>query len=158
MNLLKWLTTLNGTELVAGITTIGSVGFAIVKVLGKFSITRHIRRIMNIEPGAEDLRLAMDNMSQVVLSQGQSIDWLTSQITVYRTELDENHEKLKEMEIMHSENISLKRRVTELEDIVKYLELELARRKKYTPKAYLTKEDITSITTGGIDDISANQG
>jgi hypothetical protein len=154
----KWLTQLNATQLVAGITGIGSVTYAIIKFINKFSPTHHIRRILNIEPGADDLRAAMDNMSQVVLSQGQSIDWLTNQLVQYRTELDDNHEKLKDMETMHKENLALKRRVTELEDIVRYLEKELERRKKYTPKAYLKKEDIESITTGGIDDVSTNQG
>jgi len=155
--LIKWLMNLDATQLVAGITGIGSVTYAIIKFLNKFSPTHHIRRILNIEPGADDLRAAMDNMSQVVLSQGQSIDWLTNQLVQYRTELDDNHEKLKEMETMHKENLALKRRVTELEDIVKYLEKELERRKKYTPKAYLKKEDIDKIVTGEIDDLSTNK-
>lgn len=156
MNFFKWISTLDAKQIAATLAGFGGVAYAIIKFVNKFSLSRHIRRVMNIEPGADDLRAAMDNMSQVVLSQGQSIDWLTNQLVQYRTELDANQEKLKEMEEMHKENIALKRRVTELEDIVKYLEAELARRKKYTPKAYLKKEDITEIPTGGIDDISIN--
>ena len=94
-----------------------------------------LKKLFGIEPGAEDLREGLENLSNVVSMQGQTIDWMNAQLELYRTELTDAREKLKEMETIHIENTQLKSRVAELENQVKALEEELARRKKYTPKS-----------------------
>ena len=96
--------------------------------------TSLLKKIFGIDPSAEDLRIGLENLSNVVNTQGQTIDWMNAQLELYRNELTEAREKLKEMETIHSENTQLKMRVAELENQVKALEEELARRKKYTPK------------------------
>ena len=128
-------------QAIATIAAVGSGGFGAFKLVQKFSLGGHIRRVFNIEPGMEVLKEAMDNMNQVVMSQGQSIDWLTNQLTQYREELTDAREKLKEMEELHTTNVTLKLRISELENQVKALEDELARRKKFTPKAKRTDEE-----------------
>ena len=131
---MNWLNNLTSQQVIGTVVAIASGGFGGFKLIQRLSLGGHVRRIMGIEPSAEELRLAMDNMNQIVMSQGQSIDWLTNQLTTYRQELDEAHEKLKEMEVMHIENTALRIRVSELEGQVKALEEEIARRKKFTRK------------------------
>ena len=138
---MNWLKHLNVEQVVAAFAAVGTGGFGAFKLVQRFSLGGHIRRIFNIEPGMEVLKEAMDNMNQVVMSQGQSIDWLTNQLTQYREELTEAREKLKEMEELHTTNITLKLRISELESQVKALEEELARRKKFTPKAKRIDEE-----------------
>jgi multidrug resistance efflux pump len=108
---------------------------------GKAQASTILRRLFNIDPSADDLRVAMENMSAVVDAQGQSITWLTEQqaslieqLAAAKVDLEEAREKLKEMEDIHRQNMSLRIRVAELEEQVKALETELARRKKYTRK------------------------
>jgi multidrug resistance efflux pump len=108
---------------------------------GKAQASTILRRLFNIDPSADDLRVAMENMSAVVDAQGQSITWLTEQqaslieqLAAAKVDLEEAREKLKEMEDIHRQNMSLRIRVAELEEQVKALEAELARRKKYTRK------------------------
>lgn len=93
-----------------------------------------LKRVFGIEPAAQELRDGLDNLSSVVETQGSTIDWLTAQLELYRTELTEARERLKEMDEIHRENTKLRARVAELEEQVGKLETELARRKKYTPK------------------------
>jgi septal ring factor EnvC (AmiA/AmiB activator) len=83
-------------------------------------------------------------------AQGNSINWLTQtqefllqQIETYKLEIETTREKLKDMESLHMENSQLRNRVAELEAQVKALEVELARRKKYTPKKYTEESDGT---------------
>ena len=98
-----------------------------------------LKRVFGIEPAAEDLRMGLDNLSAVVQSQGQSIDLLTAELNVYREELATAREQLRTMDGILEENATLKYKVEELETQVKALEEELARRKKYTPKAHRTE-------------------
>ena len=98
-----------------------------------------IKRVFGVEPAAEDLRMGLDNLSAVVQSQGQSIDLLTAELNVYREELATAREQLRTMDGILEENATLKYKVEELETQVKALEEELARRKKYTPKAHRTE-------------------
>ena len=129
---MNWLNNLTSQQVIGTVVAIASGGFGGFKLIQRLSLGGHVRRIMGIEPSAEELRLAMDNMNQIVMSQGQSIDWLTNQLTTYRQELDEAHEKL--------ENTALRIRVSELEGQVKALEEEIARRKKFTRKDFKTDE------------------
>lgn len=122
-------------------TIVGSVagaaaaGFAYLRTRkGQDQALGYFKRLFNVDPTADDLRNAIDNLSSVVDTQGLSIEWLTTQLTQYREELVVANEKLKDMESIHKENSNLRSRITELEAQVKALEEELARRKKYTPK------------------------
>jgi cell shape-determining protein MreC len=108
---------------------------------GKTAAWNWVKRLVNVDPSADDLRSSVDNMSLVVDAQGQSISWLTeqqevliNQLTAYKEELSLAREQLKELEGLHKENLHLKKRVKELEDQVAKLEVELERRRKYTPK------------------------
>jgi peptidoglycan hydrolase CwlO-like protein len=108
---------------------------------GKKAAWNWAKRLVNLDPSADDLRASVDNMSLVVDAQGQSITWLTeqqetliTQLAAYKEELSVAREKLKELEGLHKENTSLKKRIKELENQVAKLEEELARRKKFTPK------------------------
>jgi chromosome segregation ATPase len=112
---------------------------------GKTAAWNWAKRLVNVDPSADDLRSSVDNMSLVVDAQGQSITWLTeqqetllNQLTVYKEELAIAKEQLKELEGLHKENVNLKKRIKELEGQVAKLEAELDRRKKYTPKAKRT--------------------
>lgn len=109
---------------------------------GKTAAWNWVKRLVNVDPSADDLRSSVDNMSLVVDAQGQSISWLTeqqevliNQLTAYKEELSLAREQLKELEGLHKENLHLKKRVKELEDQVAKLEVELERRRKYTPKS-----------------------
>lgn len=109
---------------------------------GRTQVLSWIKRLFNVDITADDLRAAIENMSQVVDAQGSSIDWLTQQqefligqLEAAKAELAAAREQLKELEELHRENAGLRKRVAELEEQVKALEDELARRKKYTPKA-----------------------
>ena len=109
---------------------------------GKTAAWNWVKRLVNVDPSADDLRSSVDNMSLVVDAQGQSISWLTeqqevliNQLTAYKEELSLAREQLKELEGLHKENLHLKKRVKELEEQVAKLEVELERRRKYTPKS-----------------------
>jgi hypothetical protein len=109
---------------------------------GKTVAWNWVKRLVNVDPSADDLRSSVDNMSLVVDAQGQSISWLTeqqevliNQLTAYKEELTLAREQLKELEGLHKENLHLKKRVKELEEQVAKLEIELERRRKYTPKS-----------------------
>lgn len=132
MNLIDILT--HPTAAVSGVVAFIVAAIALYR---KYSDSTNsiLRKVFGIEPGAEDLRVGLENLSNVVSMQGQTIDWMNAQLELYRTELTDAREKLKEMETIHIENTQLKSRVAELENQVKALEDELARRKKYTPKS-----------------------
>lgn len=109
---------------------------------GRAKAWNYFKRLVNVDPSADDLRASVDNMTLVVDAQGQSIAYLTeqqeflvSQLEVYRTELISAREQLKELEGLHKENVNLRNRISELEEQVAKLEAELERRKKFTPKS-----------------------
>ena len=137
------------TIILTAIGGLASGGFAYLKTKrGKAKSLAYIKRLFNLDLTADDLRGAVENMSVAIDAQGNSINWLTqtqenliNQISLYKEELTEAKEKLKEMENIHVENLQLKQRVAELESQVKILEVELARRKKYTPKKHLGEEN-----------------
>jgi len=120
---------------------LGTLGTAIAAVFtylktkkGKTQTYNYFKRLFNVDPTTEDLRNSLDNISAVVDAQGSSITYLTEQLDIYKTQLEEAREQLKDMEAIHKENRALRGRVAELENQVAKLESELARRKKYTPK------------------------
>jgi chromosome segregation ATPase len=110
---------------------------------GRVQFATLLRRVFNIDPTAEDLRAAVENMSAVVDAQGRSIAWLTDQhadlleqLEIAKKELAEARSEHSALQELRQENEALRARVNELETQVHALETELARRKKYTPKAH----------------------
>jgi chromosome segregation ATPase len=75
------------------------------------------------------LRDAVENLSTVVAAQGESIDWLRTELDRTRDELAEAREALASREgRLESENEKLRSRVAELELQVKALESALAQK------------------------------
>lgn len=86
---------------------------------------------------SEAIESALNNLAKVVDAQGQSIEWLMSELETTKQHLQEAREALKKREDeLQSENAALKSRIAELETQVQALEQELNRRKKYTRKDY----------------------
>ena len=86
------------------------------------------------------LKEAVDNLSQVVSMQGDSIEWLRGGLERTRTELTEARIALTDKESkMESENVKLRKRVAELEAQVKALEAILAKRAR-APRKTTTKK------------------
>jgi septal ring factor EnvC (AmiA/AmiB activator) len=114
---------------VIAITVTAAGFFAVLKV-------RPVRDAIAAAVGknVDPLREAVASLQSVVEAQGQSIDWLRSELDVARRELDMAREALKE-------NAALRHRVQELEGQVRHLEDELARRRKYTRKDYRMKAE-----------------
>lgn len=91
------------------------------------SVLARLRRFAGTEVVA--LKEAIDNLAQVVATQGESIDWLRAELERTRTELIEARAALDDKENhLASENAKLRKRVAELEAQVKALEAALAKR------------------------------
>lgn len=103
---------------------------------GQSALAR-LRRFAGTEVVA--LKESVDNLAQVVATQGESIDWLRAELERTRNELIEARAALDDKENhLASENAKLRKRVAELEAQVKALEAALAKRtrtRKTTPKA-----------------------
>lgn len=100
-----------------------------------------IRRFAGTEVTA--LKEAVENLAQVVSMQGDSIEWLRTELERTRTELVEARNALNDKETyLAQENDKLRNRVAELEAQVKALEAALAKR----PRATATK---STKSTGG---------
>jgi peptidoglycan hydrolase CwlO-like protein len=131
------------TGIGAAIATVVAGFFAYLRTRkGRTGAWNYFKRLANVDPSADDLRSSVENMTLVVDAQGQSITWLTeqqdtliTQLAAYKEELALAREKLLDLESLHKDNTSLKKRIKELEMQVAKLEEDLARRKKYTPKA-----------------------
>jgi len=124
-------------ELVTGGGIAGAVAAAwafLRSEAGQSALTR-LRRFAGTEVVA--LKEAIDNLAQVVATQGESIDWLRAELERTRTELVEARAALDDKENhLASENAKLRKRVAELEAQVKALEAILAKRtRKTTTKA-----------------------
>lgn len=112
--------------------TAGGGGAAVLAALWRFlrsstgskfvkSLVRGVRR------DAESLREALDNLSAIVTTQGESIEWLRGELDVTRAELDVARKALADRESrLEKENDQLRTRVAELELQVKALESALA--------------------------------
>jgi len=87
------------------------------------------------------LRASIEALSVVVTAQGQSIEWLRGELEQAKTDLELARAELAEAKEAHaqvaskalSENAALRKRIAELEEQVKQLEAELARRRA-TPR------------------------
>lgn len=85
------------------------------------------------------LREAVENLAQVVAAQGESIEWLRTELDRTRIELQEARIALNNKEDrLGKENEKLRKRVAELEAQVKALEAALASRKR-SPRKTITK-------------------
>lgn len=100
-----------------------------------------VRAFTQIFTGSRDndyITAALNNLAKVVDAQGESIEWLRSELELTKQQLQESREALKKREDeLQNENSNLKSRIAELENQVQALEQELNRRKKYTRKDYL---------------------
>lgn len=91
------------------------------------SLLGRLRRFAGTEVVA--LKEAVDNLAQVVSTQGESIDWLRGELERTRNELIEARAALSDKENhLASENEKLRNRVAELEAQVKALEAILAKK------------------------------
>ena len=112
-------------------------------VVAYFSTTKGknaLKVFVNIFTGSShdtNIENALDNIIKIVNSQGESIEWLRSELEITKRHLHEAREALKQREDeLQLENSKLKLRIAELETQVNALEDELNRRKKYTRKDY----------------------
>lgn len=79
------------------------------------------------------LREAVENLAQVVAAQGESIEWLRTELDRTRSELTEARAALNDKENkLEKENEKLRKRVAELEAQVKALEAALASKTRRT--------------------------
>ena len=102
------------------------------------SLLGRLRRFAGTEVIA--LKEAVDNLSQVVSMQGDSLEWLRGELERTRTELTEARLALSDKESkLESENVKLRKRVAELEAQVKALEAILAKRTR-APRKTTTKK------------------
>ena len=105
------------------------------------SLLSKIRRFAGTEVVA--LKEAVENLAQVVGMQGDSIEWLRTELERTRTELVEARNALTDKETyLAQENDKLRNRVAELEAQVKALEAALSKR----PRTTATK---STKSTGG---------
>ena len=87
-----------------------------LKVLSRFSIR-------SVGQTCEEVRAALETLSQVVEAQGRALEWLSSELDKARNEL------MAETNKSEAENVQLRKRVAELEVQVKILEKLLAAKK-----------------------------
>ena len=89
---------------------------------------------------ARSLRDAVENLAQVVAAQGESIEWLRTELDRTRDELNEARVALNDKEgRLERDNEKLRKRVAELEAQVKALEAALASKKRAPRKTNTTK-------------------
>jgi phage shock protein A len=97
------------------------------------SVLARLRRAAIDEVGS--LRDALNNLTQVVSAQGESIEWLRTELDRTRVELADARTALTDKESkLEKENAALRKRIVELESQVKALEAALAARKRRTVK------------------------
>jgi predicted nuclease with TOPRIM domain len=101
-------------------------GGAIVAVL--LAGLRSVRFRSFIARGLSDtseIKQSLNSLRDVVLTQGESIEWLRTELTRTRAELELAREQLKNTESLRIENVHLRARVAELELHVARLEAQL---------------------------------
>lgn len=84
--------------------------------------------------GAVDLAVVVENLKSVVEAQGESIEWLRTELDRTKEELAEAKAELRVTEDMAEENSKLRTRVAELEVEVAFLKEELKRRRGGRPR------------------------
>lgn len=81
-------------------------------------------KLPSAKQSCEEVRAALETLSQVVQAQGESLEWLRSELGKARQELEDEKSRLE------ADNAKLRKRVAELEAQVKVLEGMLAARKR----------------------------
>jgi predicted RNase H-like nuclease (RuvC/YqgF family) len=81
-----------------------------------------------------DLTEAVSSLKTVVEAQGESIEWLRTELTSTKAELEIARLQLSKTEALAIENAALRTRVADLEAQVHKLEEELKRRRGGRPK------------------------
>lgn len=129
----------NLNEIIASLAVI-IAGIGTVFGAMKFSrIRAAIQAFLTETP--HSLKEAIDNLSSVVEAQGESIEWLRSELSIKNAELEKLRSQLVATQGLVEENAILRKRVGELETEVKALKDELDRRRKYTPKKYRSSSE-----------------
>jgi predicted RNase H-like nuclease (RuvC/YqgF family) len=82
-----------------------------------------------------DLTEAVNSLKSVVEAQGESIEWLRTELTSTKAELEIARLQLSKTEALAIENAALRTRVADLEAQVHKLEEELKRRRGGRPKS-----------------------
>jgi septal ring factor EnvC (AmiA/AmiB activator) len=120
------------------IITSGGVAAA-VAAIWRFLRTDAGRRVLasfklpSARQSCEEVRSALETLSQVVKAQGESLEWLRSELSKARQELEDEKSRLE------ADNVKLRKRVAELEAQVKVLEGMLAARKRNVTSNVVTK-------------------
>ena len=138
---------MNVNEIAAAVVAVLAAAGAVVGVI-KFQAVR-AALIAFLSETPHSLKESLDSLSSVVHAQGESIAWLRNELEAAREELAEARVELEEAKKAHAviadtaaaENKKLRARIQELEEQVRHLESELARRRKYTPKALRVKAE-----------------
>jgi predicted RNase H-like nuclease (RuvC/YqgF family) len=81
-----------------------------------------------------DLTETVRTLQTVVEAQGESIEWLRTELSTTKSELDVARLQLAKTEALAVENIALRSRIADLEAQVQRLEEELKRRRGGRPK------------------------
>jgi chromosome segregation ATPase len=130
------LLALVGTPAGGGVT-LTAVGAVIVAALRSRKARRVISEVLSDTTVADELRSGLDHLAAVVDQQGQSIVWLTDELSRTRVELASTRGELDLARKAAVENTHLRARVAELESLtdelraqVAHLETELARRSR----------------------------
>lgn len=128
----------NINEIIAALAVILTAAATIVGAVKFSRIRAAVQAFLNETP--HSLKEAIDNLSSVVEAQGESIEWLRSELSIKNEELAKLRSQLAATQGLVEENAGLRKRVGELETEVHALRAELDRRKKYTPKKYRNGE------------------
>ncbi len=107
----------------------GLVGLIVALVRSK-AVRSYVARLAN----AIDLSDAVQSLQSVVQAQGESIEWLRSELSIAKDELQDARRQLARTEALAAENATLRARVADLEAHVQRLESELKRRRGGRPK------------------------
>lgn len=126
-------------EVIAAITVILASAATVVGAIKFKRIRAAISALVSETP--HSLKEAIDNLSSVVEAQGESIEWLRSELSLKNEELNKLRAQLAGTQVLVEENAILRKKVAELELEVHALREELDRRRKYTPKKYRKEED-----------------
>jgi len=112
-------------------------GAGIVGLLVQVARSPKVRKglMRFISNSVVDLSEAVSNLKSVVDAQGESIEWLRSELSSTKAELDVARRQLVKTEALALENSTLRGRVADLEQQVHKLEEELKRRRGGRPKS-----------------------
>jgi predicted RNase H-like nuclease (RuvC/YqgF family) len=112
----------------------GGGGAVVAALLAALRSPRVRALVSRLFTEAGELKDSLESLRLVVEAQGESIEWLRTELDRTRSELDVAREQLRQTESLRLENAQLRTRVAELEAHVGRLEEELKRRRGGRPK------------------------